>query len=177
MKTKCIYAGRLLVATAVLLLGVMGYVYYEKTLIDWWEPVVASGVIALVTLPLLYRRWGWLTGVKSPALNILCHLYMTGLLSYFLFLGGNYLLADASSTCEEEVMIVSKEKETKERRFRVRRHSYRSKTVHYYYLNVRFKDGTCKRIPVSLSVYNRSKANSYRTFDVQRGGWGFRIIP
>ena len=170
------YVARLVVATLVLFMGVLGYVYYENTLIVWWIPVVLSAVVALLTVPLLGRRWRWLTGSDSRFLNLLCHCYVVGLLFYFAILGGNYLLADASTACEREALVLSKKSETKERRFRVRRHTYQNKTVHYYYLNVCFEDGTCKLVPVSLSVYNRSRVDGKRTFSVQRGGWGIWLI-
>lgn len=176
MKSKLVYTGRLTIIVLVLVLVVLGYVYYEKTLITWWEPVAVSFVAALLTAPLLFKYWKWLTGTDHRIVNMLCHAYVTGCLIYFFILGGNYLLADEESVVAEKVLVLDKKAETRELRQRVARHRYRTKTVRYYYLNVQFDDGTCKKVPVSLTVYNRSRIGGYRTFKLQRGGWGFRVI-
>ena len=48
--------------------------------------------------------------------------------------------------------------------------------THYYYLTVRFADGTCKKIPVPLSTYNRSREDKPCIFVMQKGFFGFRVV-
>lgn len=176
MKEKMRKAGRVLVAAVVLVSCVFGYVYYERTLVVWWYPVAVSVAVALLTFPLLSRHWRWMTDSVGP-LRWLCHLYIVGGLCYFLLLTVNYAGADASSTYEEEIEVLEKKRTVRKpvrntsRRFRTT-----GRTVCRYYLHVRFSDGTCKKVPVTLAVYNRSGKGSRRTFFLQKGLLGFRVI-
>lgn len=176
MNSKLISAGRFLVAVVVLALGVFGYVCFERTLVVWCWPVAVSAFVVLLSVPLFYNRWQWLTGTSGSA-NLLCHVYVVGLVCYSFLLGGNSLLADSSSAHDEEGLVLKKETTTKTIVNRSgRRYRYTRRVTHYYYLTVRFADGTCKKIPVPLSTYNRSREDKPCIFVMQKGFFGFRVV-
>ncbi|MCM1313316.1 MAG: hypothetical protein NC206_11555 [Bacteroides sp.] len=167
---------RVLAFSVVLAAATFGYVCYEKTLVEWWLPVLASAILALLTLPFFSVHWRILTGMKG-AVNYLCHLYVVGGIGYFLLLGGNFLFSAPSSACKEEVRVLEKEHLVKNVTSRSgRRYRTVRRTIHYYYLTVCFADGTCKKVPVSLSLYNRSHKDGVCIFTLQRGLLGFRVI-
>lgn len=177
MKNKIICSGRVLIAVIVLILYVMGYTYYEKTLVAWWQPVVAAGIMALLSIPLFGKSWRWLTGTADYWLNLLCHVYVIGGICYFVILGGNYVLADPSSEHEEKVLVVDKEHITRNLGFRSgRRYRTSSRKVHYYHLYARFDNGTEKKVPVSRNEYGRARKNAEHTFNIRKGALGFSVI-
>ena len=156
--------------------GVGGYMIYENTLSPWWIPVGIALMIAAITSP-FYKKWGWLTAYKSKTVNLLCHLIGMGSLGYALFLAGNYGLADPSSTYEEEVVVQQKFQKTHKKTRRVgRRRVVADGERKNYYLQVTFKNGMEKEIPVSLSVYNKTRTGGTNTFTFQRGFFGFPVI-
>ncbi len=75
MNSKLISAGRFLVAVVVLALGVFGYVCFERTLVVWWWPVAVSAFVVLLSVPLFYNRWQWLT--EHPVLSTYCAMCMS----------------------------------------------------------------------------------------------------
>ena len=80
---------------------------------------------------------------------------------YLMILGGNFMLADPSSTREEKVTILSKHIETHKQTRRVGKHRYvPAGERKEYYLQVIFENGTRKKLPVSLSTYNKTRTNS-----------------
>lgn len=176
MSNRLINIGKGLAASVVLIMILFGYVCYEKTLVAWWLPVSASVLLALLTFPLLYKCWRKVMGVKG-FVNLLCHLYVIGGFSYFLLLGGNFLLSDASSAYKEEVHVLEKEHVVKTLSSRSgRRYRNVHRTIDCYYLTVCFSDGTCKKVQVALSAYNHTRKNGTFTFNMQKGLFGFRVI-
>ena len=87
MNSKLISAGRFLVAVVVLALGVFGYVCFERTLVVWWWPVAVSAFVVLLSVPLFYNRWQWLTGT-SGSVNLLCHVYVVRISMLLTSVGG-----------------------------------------------------------------------------------------
>lgn len=169
---------RLAVPAAALMLYVAGYVWYRKTLVAWWLPVVAAATIALLSLPMLRARWRWLTRSESGAINGLCHFYVAGALLYAGLLGGNYALAD-DSTCRRETVAVVGRTERTRREYRYLRHHRRvptGKTIHTYCLEVVFADSTRKKIPVPASLYKRTRTENEIVLPVQRGFFGSPVI-
>lgn len=167
---------RVAFAVAVLGVAVVGYVIYERTLVEWWLPVVTAAVVAVVTLPLARKSWRWLVGGDNTFLT-LCHLYVAGGLVYGLLLTANGLLTDAASAYEEEVTVLGKEHVTRRTGYRSGRH-YRttSRVTDNYYLTVRFADGTVKELPVSRDAYYRAHKDRPRKVSVERGLLGFRVV-
>lgn len=176
MRNGIIYAVRLLVGAIVLILGVLGYICYEKTLVAWWMPVAAAAAVTVSTAPLMRDRWRWLAG-QDRTYNLLCHLYVTGVTCYFLLLWGNCAAADVSSTHSEEVAVIDKEHVTRNTGYRSgRRYRRSNRTTHSYYLTVRLTDGTVKELSVPLRVYNRSRRDMTMTINIRSGLLGFRVV-
>lgn len=176
MKKNLVYVFRCTVMCVVLFLGVLGYVYYEKTLVEWWTPVVFAVFVTVATLPLLGRHWSWLVG-EDKTFGFLCHIFVMGCMAYFLFLGGNWFLADESTVHQEEVTVEEKKHNERTTEYRVGRRYYRSgRKSHSYYLKVRLADGSLKEMPVTLKRYNRVRTGSTVTISLQEGALGFMVI-
>lgn len=176
MKSKLRYTGRVAFATLILAVAVIGYVYYERTIVAWWLPVTAAAVIAIVTLPLLRERWQWLAG-NDKIMRTLCHLYVVGCASYGLPLIANSTFTDESSRHEEIVTVVKKEQVTRRTGHRSgRRYRTTGRTTQYYYATVCFADGTIKKIPVSHTKYNHLRKDRPWTLSLRRGLLGFTVV-
>lgn len=93
-----------------------------------------------------------------------------------MLMGGNYMLADASSTRKEEVLITGKTIETRNQTYRRRHFLTTRRPQKNYYFTVRFHDGTDKKIPVSHTAYYRFRENMSMELDIQKGFFGLRVI-
>lgn len=160
-----------------LIAGTAGYALYERTLVVWWWPVAAAVAVAAATMPLLCRRWQWLTDSDSRTLNLLCHLYIVSLSSYFCLVGGNFLLSDSASSHEESV-VVSEVMKKQHKRYRRLTHNrvVQSGVTYSYYMKVMFADSTSKRLRLSAEAYGKTRPNSCRTVYLERGFFGFPVI-
>lgn len=69
---------RCIVATAFLVLYVMAYIAFEKTVVEWWKLVVVGVCAIAVTGMTKMKRWRWLTGTDDRTLNGLFHVYAVG---------------------------------------------------------------------------------------------------
>lgn len=160
----------------LLISGVIGYIIYEDTLSEWWIPVGVALMIAIATFP-FYMRWAWLTAGDNKIVNFLCHLVCVGVMSYALFLVGNYWLADPASMQEEEVVVQRKYQETHKKTRRVGKRRYVPDGVRKeYYLEVAFTNGTMKTLHVPLSTYNKTRQGTTKTLTLQKGFFGFPVI-
>ena len=176
MKRNVVYAVRVIMMMIVLTLGILGYIYYEKTLVVWWLPVVVAVTAVVATIPWSRSGWRWFVG-DDKTFNTLCHIFAVGCITYFLMMGGNYLLADKDSMQKEEVMVEDKKHNVRKTGYRSGRHYRRSnRTTHSYYLTVRLDDGTLKEMPVTASLYNRVRAGRPIEICLQEGALGFRVI-
>ena len=164
-------------ATALLLMaGAYGYLCYEKTRIVWWLPVAAAAGGAVVTMPLLSRRWSRLTGSDDADINRLCHLLGIGTALYFLFMGGNCLLADPASEYGEQISVTEKIHKVRRQRHRIGHRSVPGRTYEVFYLRIEFADGMRRKIQVSSSVYNSCRENHPKTVTMRHGFFGFPVI-
>ncbi|MCM1031466.1 MAG: hypothetical protein NC410_08530 [Oscillibacter sp.] len=155
--------------------GVIGYAIYENTLSEWWIPVGVALMIAVVTFP-FYMKWAWLTNNNDKLVNLGCHLVCVGVMSYALFLAGNYWLADPASEQKEEVIVQKKYQKTHQKRRGTRRR-YKSVGVRKeYYLEVAFANGTMKTLHVSLSTYNKTRQGGTKILTLQNGFFGLPVI-
>lgn len=176
MKTLFIKTLRILMLFIFIISLGLGYVIYEDTLASWWIPVGMALLVALATLP-FYKKWVWLTTMDGKVINCLCHIACVGAVSYALFLGGNYWLADASSTHEETVMIQKKYMETHKKTRKVGKHRYVSNGVRKeYYLQVVFENGNVETLHVSLATYNKTRQGKSKILTLQKGFFGLPVI-
>ena len=164
----------------IMLLAVLawafGFVLYKETLIAWWEPLLMALILAIATL-FFAKKWQWLTRSDNNILNGICHLFHASAFCYLMILGGNFMLADPSSTREEKVTVLSKHIETHKQTRRVGNHRYvPAGERKEYYLQVIFENGTRKKLPVSLSTYNKTRTNATRTLTLEKGFFGYTII-
>jgi len=144
------------------------------TLVSWWLPLLFAVSIGLVTLP-FQKKWYFITGSCDKTVNFLCHMFHLVALGYFLFLGTNSYFAD--SDYNEKVLVRSKYIETHKKMRKMGKHRYVSDGVRKnYYLHIVLKDGKEKAIPVSLSVYNKTKENEWKEISLKKGVLGFVMV-
>lgn len=176
---------RCIVATAFLVLYVMAYIVFEKTVVEWWKPVVVGAVAIAVTGMTKMTRWRWLTTTDDRTLNGLFHVYAVGAVAVGVFLLGNYWLpvrdndmtADGRAGYSETVVVEKKEIVERDKTQRVGRHRYRKTGVRYeYYIGVVFENGMRKDIPVTRSVYNRTRQGTTTELQLDRGLFGLPVV-
>ncbi|WP_290535268.1 hypothetical protein [Alistipes sp.] len=173
-KTKNILRG--LAATACLVLYVFCHTLYEKTFIVWWLPPVIAAIAALLTTPLTAKYWTKFTGSENRMLNILCHIYFSGALFLFVFLGGNLYAANPASAYEQ-TFTVSEKQCTEHASYRRSGHrKIRTGTYKVYHLRLKSSDGPEKRISVTSALYNRVHKNGTLTFPLYMGGFGYPVF-
>ena len=118
-----------------------------------------------------------MTAGDNKIVNFLCHLVCVGVMSYALFLVGNYWLADPASMQEEEVVVQRKYQETHKKTRRVGKRRYVPDGVRKeYYLEVAFTNGTMKTLHVPLSTYNKTRQGATKTLTLQKGFFGLPVI-
>ena len=153
-----------------------GSVLYKETLIAWWEPLSLALILAIATL-FFAKKCQCLTRADINILNGICHLFHASACCYPTILGGTSMLAEPSSTREEKVTVLSNHIETHNQTRRVGNHRYvPAGERKEYYLQVIFENGTRKKLPVSLSTYNKTRTNATRTLTLEKGFFGYTII-
>lgn len=178
MSNKILTVLRCAVLFVCLILYVLSYVIYGKTMICFWTPVIVALLVAAVSASFMAGRWRWLTTSENKILNILCHLFVVGCVVYSVFLLGNYYLADASSEHTEEVYVEKKTKVKRRKTRRVGRNRYVSDGYRYeYYIYVRRNDNnSLKEISVSLNVYNKLRTGAIADLEMQKGFFGYPVV-
>lgn len=176
---------RCAVATAFLVLYVMAYIAFEKTVVEWWKPAVVGACAIAVTGMTKMTRWRWLTATDDRTLNGLFHVYAVGAMAVGVFLLGNYWLPvrsngtadDSRNSYSEKVVVETKEIVERDKTQRVGRHRYRKTGVRYeYYIGVVFGNGMRKDIPVTRSVYNRTRQGAPTELLLDRGLFGMPVV-
>lgn len=177
MKKVITYVRYFLKFLFLFVLGVIGYLLYKHTLIDWFIPLLVAACIAVATLS-LYKKWVWMTNTDSKTLNIIYHLIAVGLMSCVLFLGSNFLFADTASTHVEQVLVKSKQIKTRKNSGRLGRRHYSStgSSSKSYYLNMCFENGKEKQLWVKREVYNATRPGDKRPLKMRQGLFGFPVI-
>ncbi len=176
MKNGLLNTLRVAVGALLLFAAVYGYVCHERTLVSRWMPVALSLAAAALTAPLLASRWRWLTRTSDRTVNRLCHLLGAGALFYFLFMGGNSLLADPASEYMEEVTVVHKERKERHRMHRAGRRMVRGESYTVYFVEVVFADSTRRRIQVPRAVHAACAENRRKRVSMRRGFFGFPVL-
>lgn len=151
--------------------GFIVFPLYERTLIDWWIPVLVALTLAALTL-CFSSKWQWLARTDWGIANYVYYLACVGTYCYVLFMGLNFVFSDKASTRTEKVMVERKYIET--RRVRSRRGA--GYTTRSHCLLLVFENGQEKTISVPQSVYDKTKAGSSRVMTLRKGLFGFPII-
>ncbi|MDE6297053.1 MAG: hypothetical protein K2L89_04325 [Muribaculaceae bacterium] len=168
-----------LVILVFILIGSLGaYIGFASiTMIKWWIPLLFSGVIALATGTVLWRKWQILTEIDSFAINFISHLifasiFLTGLL-YTL----NYIGSACSTPYTEKAMVTEKYREKHYQSRRVGRNRYvRGNPYYEYYIEVRFNNGKDKKIQLPYKTYNLIKSGKEINLSISKGWLGAGVL-
>lgn len=162
---------------AVMVLYAVSMVIYERTLVEWWEPLGMALLAALgLWFPLRSRLTRLWKGTSVYGILLGHMVFMTGA-ALLLILGLNIGLADDATLHSEQVTVESREMETHYHSQRVGRGRYRRGNPYYkYILHVRFENGREKDLEVSLQRYNRCRTGSTLSLNLERGLWGWPVV-
>ena len=154
-----------------------GFANYGDTITQWWIPVIPAAMVAFGTAPMIYHRWIRLTDIDSKIVNFICHIFVFGAITYFLFLGVNYWCADPQTIVEEQVEVVDKYQKSHTKYRRVSRNR-RVPDGHYntYHLLLKLHDGREKEIEVPFSTYRSTRNGGHRNLTLEKGFFGLTII-
>lgn len=166
-----------IIAIAGLFLYVGAYVININTLVAMWIMPAMAAAITIATIPLLARRWRWLTGRDRQLYNILCHIYVTGALAYFAISGGNYFFADSSTAVTEQATVTGRHTSTRDTYRRIGRARHiKNGTTTTYYITLLHTDGIERDMQVTRQEYSHTRTGQQRTLTLQRGLLGFTVI-
>ncbi|MDE5650555.1 MAG: hypothetical protein K2J65_09290 [Duncaniella sp.] len=172
--STAILVGILFVSFMLLALGLA---IYSNSLTTWWIPVLPAAMVSLGTAPMLCRKWRRLTDVKNWIVNLICHVFVVGSITYSAFLCINYWGADEASDVTENTEVVNKYRQAHTRYRRVGRNRRVADGEYYsYHLLLKFSDGREKAVEVPFSSYRNVKVGGHRILHVQDGLLGIRVI-
>lgn len=166
-----------IIAIAGLFLYVGAYVINVNTLVAMWIMPAMAAAITIATIPLLARRWRWLTGRDRQLYNILCHIYVTGALAYFAIAGGNYFFADSSTAVTEQA-----HRDRPPHTTRDTSPPNRPRTPHQerHHHNLLYNPASHRRHRTRHAghrqEYSHTRTGQQRTLTLQRGLLGFTVI-
>lgn len=166
----------ILLLAAFIMLG-FGVAIYANSITQWWVPVIPAAMVALGTAPMIYFRWERFTDTGSKIANFLCHIFVFGSITYFLFLGVNYWCADPETKVVEQTEVIDKYQKQHTRYRRVSRNR-RVPDGHYYtyHLLLRFNDGREKEIEVKFDTYRKTRNGGHRNVSLEKGFFGITVI-
>ena len=177
MSTKWRYAVLFAVFVLCVFACAFGAVLQDRTIVRWIVPVGIAVGIGVVTAPVGFVLWRWLTGSQGMVVNALCHVVIVGCLVYPGFLAANMYLADSASEHVETVKVVGKSTQKHDTHRRVRRSTYVKSGVRYtYHIDVEFPDGTKKSIQLQKGAYNHYRQGRTYDFVMQKGLFGIPVI-
>jgi hypothetical protein len=154
-----------------------GVAIYGHTITKWWIPVIPAAMVALGTAPMIFRKWERLVDMNSRIVNFLCHIFVFGSITYFLFLGLNDWCADPETIAVEHTEVIGKYQKAHTRYRRVSRRSRVADGQYYtYHIVVRFEDGREKELEVPFNTYRRTRNGSHRDLTVEKGLFGISVI-
>lgn len=161
---------------SILMLGA-GMAIFGRTIVKWWIPVAIALVPAILTAPLLMRRWEKLSDIPNRAVNIIIHIFVGGSVLYFALLGLNMAGADVKGEHVETTTVIQKYSKEHTRYRRVGRgRNIPNGTYKTYHIVLEFSDGRLKEQELPLSSYRNVRTGQHRDLKVARGLFGMPVI-
>lgn len=163
-------------AGCMLLLGGSS-VLYSDTLIEWWKPVAVCGLLAIISAFVYGKRWRRFTQTDFAPVNFCLQAIVAFSLLIFAFFGVNYFFSDVSDRHTEIVKVERRYSETHYRTRRVgRRVVGRGEPYHVYFVEVRFRDGRLKSLPILKREYDRTHTGDSIPLDIEKGYLDIPVI-
>lgn len=145
-------------------------------MVRWWIPTLCSFEVAAITGFLIWKKWRYLTGIHSFALNFACHL----IFFTFFFTGAFYSLnyVHTGTPYKEKGVVVAKIRETHYRTRRVGRNRYvRDNTPYYeYYVKTSLPDGHIKKLHVPIDMYRNIRKGDTLRLSFAKGMLGCTVL-
>lgn len=177
MKRKIHYLLCCSALVGCLLLYVVSYILYKQTIVGFWASLYVPILLTLCSAPVLYKRYRWLSGTGDVTVNVLCHIYVVGAISYSAAIVGNFYLPKSGPEYRETVTVVGKEVTKREKMYRAGHRMQRTgKMIYLYYLGIRLQDGEQKEIMVSRQEFNKAKEGAPAELVLQKGVCGFPVL-
>lgn len=149
---------------------------YGKTIVEPWLPYGLAGVVGVASIA-VSGLWSGLTGTSRWWPNALYGFAVVGMVSAFAIIGGNYYMADESTSHPEAVEVVAKYREKHYKSRRVSRRVYTRGAPYWtYHVTVEFADGRQKSIEVPKKRYGNIKMGSVRELALQKGLFGMPVV-
>lgn len=165
------------VALTVIIFYGISFALFGMTLVRPVWIICESAALAAVATVLLRKRWDFLVGCDSLAVNLICHILAFTGLFMALILGVNYFGRNKSQSVPVHAEVVKVYSETHYRQKRVARNRYtRSEPYSLYFMDVRLPDGRQRKRAISLQQYNRYAAVSHTRHN-RPDSIGLRLTP
>ena len=170
-------AGWIALGVAVIFLLGGSRALYDDTLIDWWKPVGACALLAVISSLAMSHRWKKFTCSDFAPINFTLHAIVSFTVLIFAFFSVNYFFADDKDLHTENVTVEHRYRETRYHTKRVGRRTVGRGTPYYVYsIEVRFSNGRLKTLPVSKKRHDRLRANTTIPLEVETGYLGIPVI-
>ncbi|MDE6696723.1 MAG: hypothetical protein K2K25_07570 [Muribaculaceae bacterium] len=149
---------------------------HSLTIIEWWKPVIACGVIALPVTFLIAKYMKRLTCTIFDYLEYPAAFILSFSIILAAFYASNYFLSDDSSSYEYHAPVVRKYSQVRTRSFKTGRRGYRNEKYKVYIIELEMKDGKIKRLEKTLSEYNKIKRGTSLNLLVEDGFFTIPVI-
>lgn len=167
----------IILTTAVILLLGLASVLQQHTLIDWWIPAGACGLLALPCGYLLKRLIYQLTHFKKAIWNILAGVVLSFSVFIGLFYSLNYYNSHEDTAQEYSAPIVNKYTEEHYQVKRVSRNRVRRGEKYWVYrISVEMPDGRRKKMEVSPGEYVKIRVGRHIKLRLEKGLFGITVI-
>lgn len=170
------------ISTAIFVLIVIVFcglacVLHQKTIIEWWRPVVACSALAISVTVAVVTISARMAKAKMRAYGA-CVCFS---LAFSLLIGGsyaaNYYCSDPHSQSECDVVVTSKyTKQHYHTRRLSRNRTVRGESYLVYNFNLRLPDGRDKDVEVPSSMYAKTRTGQSLPLIVQNGFFGVKVI-
>lgn len=175
-KTRNIITLILLMSIVIILLG-MAIVLHQKTLIEWWKPLVICTPFAVISGAFLITLTTKITCIRMRFINCLIGMAVVLSLTEGGFYILNYYYSDPLSNEECKVAITGKHTEKRYHTKRLSRNrSVRGEPYTVYHISMEIPGDKIKTIEVSASQYARTHIGENMCLKVEKGLLGAWVI-
>lgn len=152
-------------------------VIYQDTLIQWWQPVVFSLIVALGSGKFLWKKWAALTDTDNVWCNFGLHtVTVTAVMLGGLFIG-NYFLGDRNDVKYHDVTITRIYREKHHKTRRISRRVYGQGAPYWVYkADFEMPNGENKSLRLTKKHYDQLSKGDTLGLAIREGFFGATVI-